>query len=353
GLTTANIRTSLVPNRGFYGAFLNAAGRVLHDVFIYPASGQSLKAKVEDKEPRFLIEVDAREVERLAAHLRRFKLRAKITVRVLEEAESGVWGLWGQQPLARPWPGKQIGCEDTRAPGMGRRLVLPGGTKPEPEDEKGTAWWGQETSVESYEVRRMLKGVAEGQGEILRETALPLESNMDYMGGIDFHKGCYVGQELTIRTRHTGVVRKRILPVQLYPADPSLGQPMFLSYNPPPSTTSSDIAALPMPPPGTRISRVDPQAPAREAGKWLGGVGNIGLALCRLESMTDTVITDADIFRSKHEFWAKWHTLENRPESADPLMPGTVVKIKAFVPIWHEDPRKIVREGNPLIRKHE
>ena len=164
---------------------------------------------------------------------------------------------------------------------------------------------------------------------------------MDYMGGIEFHQGGDGGQELTIRTRHTGVVRKRILPVQLYPADPSLGQPMSLSYTPLPVTTFSDIAALPMPPPGTRISRVDP--PSRDTGKWLGGVGNIGLALCRLESMADTVITDADISLSKHEFWAKWDTNENRREPADPFRPGAVVKIKAFVPIWHEDRRKINR----------
>ena len=48
----------------------------------------------------------------------------------------------------------------------------------------------------------------EGQIEIPKETALPLESNIDIMGGIDFRKGCYVGQELTIRTHHTGVVRE-------------------------------------------------------------------------------------------------------------------------------------------------
>lgn len=287
---------------------------MLHDVFIYTASGPSPEAKIEDNEPRFLIEVDAREVERLAAHLRRFKLRAKVTVRVLEEAEYGVWGLWGQQPPARPWPGNQIGCEDTRAPRMGRRLVLRGGTKPEAEDEQGT---GPETSVASYDVRRMLKGVAEGQREILRETALPLESNMDFMGGIDFHKGCYVGQELTIRTRHTGVVRKRILPVQLYPPDP---QPMSLRYSPLPTAS---------PPPGTRIARVDP--PARDTGKWLGGVGNVGLALCRLEPMADTVIHDNDISLSKYEFWAKWDRDENGP---------AVVMIKAFVPGWHEDIRR-------------
>lgn len=334
GLTTANIRTSLLPSQGFYGAFLNAAGRVLHDVFIYPASGQDPEGKSEDKDTRFLIEVDAREVERLAAHLKRFKLRAKVTVRVPEEGEYGVWALWGDEQLAKRWPSNQIGCEDTRAPGMGRRLILPGGTKPEGEDEKGSTGWGHETSVGSYEVRRMLRGVAEGQGEILREAALPLESNMDYMGGIDFRKGCYVGQELTIRTRHTGVVRKRILPVQLYPADSP--PPRSLTYTPPsPSKTSpSSPSPLPLPPPGTNIQRVDPKA--RSAGKWLGGAANIGLALCRLETMTDTVLTDGgNLWLPQHEFKASWK------EDAD-VGDGVAraVNVKAFVPSWHADTRR-------------
>lgn len=347
GLTTANIRASLLPSQGFYGAFLNAAGRVLHDVFIYPAGSLGPDAKGGDsKEAGFLIEVDAREVERLAAHLRRFKLRAKVTVRVLEEGEYGVWGLWGHEPLARERPRNQIGCEDTRAPGMGWRLVLPGGTKPEEgEDDKDGARWGQERSVGSYEVRRMLSGVAEGQGEILRETALPLESNMDYMGGIDFRKGCYVGQELTIRTRHTGVVRKRILPVQLYPADSDQPPPETLTYTPtigstapsqiaagPSSSSSAAASPLPLPPPGTNIWRVDPKG--RSAGKWLGGVGNIGLALCRLETMTDTVLTDGgNSWLPQHEFKASW---EEEGEGGR----AREVKVKAFVPSWHRNTRR-------------
>lgn len=345
GLATANIRTSLLPSQGFYAAFLNAAGRVLHDVFIYPAGGQTPESNVGDKEAGFLIEVDAGEVERLAAHLRRFKLRAKVTVRVLEAGEYGVWGLWGQEPLARPWPKNQIGCEDTRAPGMGRRLVLPGGTKPEWENEEDLVAWGQETSVESYQVRRILSGVAEGQGEILRETALPLESNMDHMGGIDFRKGCYVGQELTIRTRHTGVVRKRILPVQLYPADSDLPPPETLTYTPTgpfsseiaESSSSADYSPLPLPPPGTNIGRVGSKG--RSAGKWLGGVGNIGLALCRLETMTDTVLTDGgNNWLPQHEFKASWE--EEGEENSEGGSNTRVVKIKAFVPGWHGSTKK-------------
>lgn len=337
---------------------------MLHDVFIYPAGSPGPDAKGGDNEEAgFLIDVDAREVERLAAHLRRFKLRANVTVRVLEEGEYGVWALWSHNPiltyfentrhpllgyLSEERLGYQIWCEDIRAPGMGWRLVLPGGTQPDHGSNDMTgAQWRQERSVVAYEASRMLIGVPEGQGEILRGTALPLESNMDYMRGIDFRKGCYVGQELTIRTRHTGVVRKRILPVQLYPADSDQPPPEMLRYIPTGGwATSSEIAAgpsspssgaaspLPVPPPGTNIRRVDSKGPS--AGKWLGGVGNIGLALCRLETMTDTGPTDGGNSRSPphDEFKASWE------EEGEGGGKAREVKIKAFVPGWHGNTRR-------------
>lgn len=336
---------------------------MLHDVFIYPAGSPGPDAKGGDNEEAgFLIDVDAREVERLAAHLRRFKLRANVTVRVLEEGEYGVWALWGHGPIIKCFENAkgffsrslseerreyQIGCEDTRAPGMGWRLVMPGGTQPEHGSSRNGEPWGYERSVVDYEASRMLIGVAEGQGEILRETALPLESNMDYMRGIDFRKGCYVGQELTIRTRHTGVVRKRILPVQLYPADSDQPPPEMLRYIPTGGwATSSEIAAgpsssssgaaspLPLPPPGTNIWRVDSKG--RSAGKWLGGVGNIGLALCRLETMTDTVPAGGGNYRSPphDEFKASWE------EEGEGGGKAREVKIKAFVPSWHPNTRR-------------
>ena len=128
-----------------------------------------------------------------------------------------------------------------------------------------------------------MSGVAEGQGEMVREVALPLESNLDLMGGVDFRKGCYVGQELTIRTRHTGVVRKRILPVVVWGVggdaesgggDNGKGGVGGLEYLP-------DYRGR-LPEPGAEIRRAD--TGRKRVGKWLGGVGNVGLALWRLEA---------------------------------------------------------------------
>ena len=257
-------------------------------------------------DPGLIIEVDANEVDALARHLKRFKLRAKVDIRVLEGGEWGVWQAWGEREKL---PAYDIGCLDDRAPHLGYRIVSSEGTKLD-SSRMGT--------VKEYEIRRMLAGVAEGQGEILKEIALPQDSNIDYMGGIDFRKGCYVGQELTIRTHHTGVVRKRILPVQIY--DPGDGN------KPPDDLTYDKNSEMVLPPRGANISRVDKKG--RSAGKWLGGVGNIGLALCRLEVMTDTVLTgEGNQWSPEHEFKVAWEPEEGRE--------GGEVKIKAFVPSWH------------------
>lgn len=275
----------------------------MHDVFIYP------DADAEKEEPGFLIEVDANEVEALARHLKRYKLRAKVGIRVVDEAEMSIWATWGKQSTFGV--SSKTGGLDQRAPDMGGRVILSGDLKLE----------GSDGHVEGggYNIRRMMMGVAEGQGEILKESALPQESNIDYMGGIDFRKGCYVGQELTIRTHHTGVVRKRILPVQLYSSEGDSRPPDSLIYD--------ENTKIILPPKGANISRVDKKG--RSAGKWLGGVGNIGLALCRLEIMTDTVLTgEGSQWSPEHEFKVAWEPEEGRE--------GGEVRVKAFVPSWHQ-----------------
>lgn len=272
-------------------------------MFIYP------DVDAEKGEPGFLIEVDANEVEALARHLKRYKLRAKVGIRVVDEGELSVWASWGKQsPLE---VSSRTGCLDQRAPDMGERAIVSGDRKLE-----GS---GDQVEGGSYDIRRMMMGVAEGQGEMLKESALPQESNIDYMGGIDFRKGCYVGQELTIRTHHTGVVRKRILPVQLYSSEGDSQSPELSIYD--------EDTKIVLPPKGANISRVDKKG--RSAGKWLGGVGNIGLALCRLEFMTDTVLTgEGSQWSPEHEFKVAWEPEEGKE--------GGEVRVKAFVPSWHQ-----------------
>ncbi|KAG4429014.1 hypothetical protein IFR05_015510 [Cadophora sp. M221] len=173
-----------------------------------------------------------------------------------------------------------------------------------------------ESSEDVYRVRRYLKGVPEGQDELVREQALPQESNVDFMGGIDYKKGCYVGQELTIRTHHRGVVRKRILPVMLYGMEDA--EPMGLEYD---VGRGLGVEGIPR---ETGIGRFERKG--RSAGKFIAGVGNVGLGLCRLETMTDVLVQgEAGGYREGNEFTVQWG------EEGE----GKMLKIKAFVPSWH------------------
>ncbi|KAE8444893.1 hypothetical protein EG329_014141 [Mollisiaceae sp. DMI_Dod_QoI] len=332
GAITANISSSTTNprlNTGFYAAFLNAQGRLLNDVFIYKDWREEVDSKwgTGKGSEGWLVEVDANEVETLAKHVKKYKLRGKFDIRVLSPEEVGVWSIWGEDTEKEGWTahslggtesqgdeagirkGGEIGCEDSRAPGMGRRLLLPGNKKPELEMKESTE--------DAYRIRRYLKGVPEGQNELVRESALPQESCVDFMGGIDYRKGCYVGQELTIRTHHTGVVRKRVLPIMIYGQDDIM--PTSLEYDP------EKVYGLEQIPRETSIGRFEKKG--RSAGKFLTGVGNIGLGLCRLETMTDVQVQGAaGGYKEGDEFKLEWETEGSAPK---------MVKVKAFVPSWH------------------
>ncbi|OQE10306.1 hypothetical protein PENVUL_c004G02002 [Penicillium vulpinum] len=340
GLTTQNMLVASDRNRslrstGTYAAFLNSQGRVLNDAFIYPLPG----AEAQGAESGWLVEVDKNQIPALLKHLKKHKLRAKLKLRALEEGERTVWSSWNlswkNHAKSQPWAvytretgfpslfeptSEMTGCMDNRAPGLGSRIITPGSDELRTYYPDKSHVRGDEVQLDSYTVRRFLHGVPEGQAEIISGTALPLQCNMDMADGIDFRKGCYVGQELTIRTHHRGVTRKRILPVQLY----DLGQegqnaPELFAYDPSFQLTlpsgEADIVKD-----GAATRR------GRSAGTFLNGIGNIGLALCRLEVMTDVALMGEDpAHPDEHHFKLSW-----APEVEQPNEIG----VRAFVPSW-------------------
>ena len=203
----------------------------------------------------------------LLKHLKRHKLRSKLRLRALEEGELNIWSLWKEDErwtahTKAEQDGGVITLTDCRAPGMGQRVLLA-----EVDAVASVLGNVEEAPLSAYTIRRYLRGVAEGQDEIHREEALPMNVNLDIMGGIDFKKGCYTGQELTIRTHHTGVVRRRILPVALYNLGGEL--PNSLEYD---ATT-----ILPTLESEAEIRRDDKRK--RGTGKLISSIGNIGLAM--------------------------------------------------------------------------
>ncbi|KAF9700490.1 hypothetical protein EKO04_001821 [Ascochyta lentis] len=275
GLITNNVHADR--DQPFFAAFLDSRGRVLWDVFVwvYP----ELLAKKGHWS--CYVEVDASEVEALRKHLKRHKLRSKVSIELVPEEELGVWAAWGQAYNSVNAQAVIADLCDPRGDMSTLWRIL---AKPN-SDLVGSG--SEIQDIQQYHLQRYKQGIAEGPHEIPRESALPMEVNIDLAQGIDFKKGCYVGQELTIRTKHTGVVRKRLLPVQL-----------DLSGIPPSSMSSLES--------GADIKPLDEKGAikkGRAAGKFVTRIGDVGLALCRLEMMTPMKITaEGGSYREGMEF---------------------------------------------------
>jgi len=309
--------------------------------------------------PAYFIEVDANEVDTLYKHIKKYKLRAKVDIRAIDEGEWNVWSIWDEGEPWTPHPAQAseggdtaisggtsappqsetddtIGALDARAPGMGRRLILPRDASPASALPNSSS----QADLSAYTLRRILRGVPEGQDEIPRETGLPQNYNIDFMGGIDFRKGCYLGQELTIRTHHTGIVRKRVLPVMLYGAEEK--QPTKHEYIPDTDLASPLVPFSDIVPIGKRSKR--------PVGKWITGVGNVGLGLCRLERLADIVLTDTVEGRNRWTPEDEFNVVAGVSEEGEgseqvaeeaKVEEGKEVKIRAFMPDWHRSKTKV------------
>lgn len=266
----------------------------------------------------FLIEVDAAEAERLAKHIKRYKLRAKFEVRVLGSEEGKVWHLWGsgagEGGVAASLPGKGvIALRDPRAPDLGTRILALNNPGFEGDEV------GEVVSERDYTVHRYMLGVAEGQQELLYGASLPHESNMDVGGAIDFKKGCYVGQELTIRTEHRGVVRKRVLPCVVYSEDGKAPERLEYASDGGAERIASGAGMMKIGGDGGEGVRKR----VREVGKWLKGTGNLGLAVVRLEGAG--VLDGGE---------GKEFAIDVGGEGEELESPGLKMKVKPFMPEW-------------------
>lgn len=328
GLVTSNIETLLEEDTaGHYSAFLNAQGRLLTDAFIYRIPNRSAKS-LEDG---FWVEVEDSLVKILCQYLRRHKLRSEVKVEPLG-SKYNIWVAWGDQTSEHTQSSEYItdsdivSLPDPRLPGFAHRFVVP-----ETSDLENSRYdaFSQLEKVTSndYLLRRCIWGLTEGHQAMLDGRALPHEFNLDVLNAIDFKKGCYIGQELTIRTQHQGVVRKRILPIITYPSDENPPSDITIS-------TAVDMSKVEM---GRKVKRIiseytELDIPRRRrndaAGTWVEGLHNVGLGLCRLEMMTDVRVTadqDAKSFTRDTEF-----EFDNPEES----VPMDSVKVKALVPEW-------------------
>ncbi|WP_416896509.1 MAG: YgfZ/GcvT domain-containing protein [Minwuia sp.] len=183
---------------GVYATLLTPQGKFLHDFFVVRDEGG------------FLLDCEADRLADLKRRLTLYKLRAKVEL----TDESDRWQVLAVQEGEVKAP---FLFTDPRHDGIGQRAILPAQSRP----------GGQEAPFEAYEARRIDLGLPDGSRDIEVEKSFLLEHRMDEFHAIDFKKGCYVGQELTARTKYRGNVRKRLTCVAVDGDLPEPGTPVL------------------------------------------------------------------------------------------------------------------------------
>lgn len=195
GLITNDIHHLGGAGSSIYSLFLNKAGRVMYDAIIYGS---------EEKNEIF-VETDESVCQDLRKHIMIYRIRRKISIDQVDD-EYAVWAAYGGD--LKGDSNLADSCHDPRVLGLGRRILTRS-------SDNTVAKQLPVGTLREYNQHRFTLGVPEGVKEITPGKAFPLEVNCDYMHGLSVNKGCYLGQEFTARTYHTGVVRKRIMPIEL------------------------------------------------------------------------------------------------------------------------------------------
>ena len=117
---------------------------------------------------------------------------------------------------------------DPRLSALGCRAIIPRDSSPDFFTNAGFA----PGDAAGYDHHRLALGIPDGSRDLEREKATLLESNFDQLNGVDWDKGCYMGQELTARTKYRGLVKKRIMPVHIEGPLPPHGTPILANGKP-------------------------------------------------------------------------------------------------------------------------
>ncbi len=230
--------------QAIWAAFLTPQGKYLHDFFLVAQDGD------------LLLEGERERLPDLAKRLKIYKLRAKAEIAgpledfavavVHGEGALTALGLPGQPGAAQAFEGG-VAFVDPRLAEAGARLLLPADALASLAEKLGLKS-GEEAD---YDRRRIALGLPDGSRDMQVEKAILLECGFDELGGVDWDKGCYMGQELTARTKYRGLIKKRLMPLAFDGEAPAAGTPVMVGE--------------------------------REVGDLRSTQGNLGIALLRLE----------------------------------------------------------------------
>jgi folate-binding protein YgfZ len=207
--------------RAIYASLLTAQGRFLHDFFV---------AEIGDT---FYIDAEAARLDDLRRRLTLYRLRSKVTLAAVSDqyAVVALFGPGATASLRLPSePGHATGFAggvafvDPRLAAMGARAIVPR-TQIEEVSRAGFV----PAAHADYEHVRLSLGVPDGSRDLPIEKALLLENGFDELHGVDWKKGCYIGQEVTARMKYRSLVRKQLMPVRIEGELPPPGTPVLLN----------------------------------------------------------------------------------------------------------------------------
>jgi folate-binding protein YgfZ len=221
-----------------YGALLTPQGKILFDAIVLREGD------------RFLFDLPRHAAGDFAKRLGFYRLRAKVEIADLS-AERNVLAAWGNGAPILDGPV----AADPRLPALGYRAVVPAGADMAPDFD--------EASAADYDAHRIALGVPEGGIDFAYGEAFPHDADMDQLSGIDFKKGCYVGQEVVSRMEHRGTARRRFVLA----------------------------SGATLPPAGTPVT-----ADGKPLGTFGSSVGSTGLALIRLDRAKEAMDRGTPIF---------------------------------------------------------
>jgi folate-binding protein YgfZ len=231
-----------------YAALLTPQGKYLHDFFI------------SEFKNNFYLDCQATRIDDLLKRLKRFKLRSDIKLEIVEKMT--VMALFGDyvhnnlpvnsiEGSAMQWLGGIL-FTDPRLNSIGARAILPENSL----EFSDLNFDLTSSTFEEYDTLRITLGLPDGSRDLLVDKSILLEGGFEELNGVNFDKGCYVGQELTARTKHRGLVKNRLIPVK-FKGDP--------------------------PASGTEILQGD-----KRVGELRSVAGSSALALLRLEALDNT-----------------------------------------------------------------
>jgi folate-binding protein YgfZ len=250
GLLTCDMG-KVSPEHARFGALLTPQGKIITDFIVVEAAA--------DDGGGFFLDCPRALAPALAQKLTFYRLRAKIDVADLS----------GSLGVLAAWPGKgETDCglayADPRLPGLGMRAIVP----PDLAAEAAAQFRADLVGEDFYDAHRIGLGVPRGGIDFIYGDTFPHEADMDQLAGVDFDKGCYVGQEVVSRVQHRASARTRVVPVSYGELTPMAGLPVMAGQREIGMLGSSTKGR------GLAFLRLDRAAEAQAAGQPLtaGGI---------------------------------------------------------------------------------